>query len=69
MVGTHIPDDRDLFDSGLQRMREAFEALRDGRMSPGAARDELLIGYDTVSEISTMFFLRCRTSPPPNETD
>jgi hypothetical protein len=69
MVGTHIPDDRDLFDSGLQRMREAFEALREGRLSPGAARDEFLIGYDTVSEISSMFFLRSRTAPPPDLND
>ncbi len=30
MVGTHFPEDRDILESALQRMREAFEALRDG---------------------------------------
>jgi hypothetical protein len=63
VVGTHFPDDRDLFESALQRMREAFVALRDGRLSAGQAEDEFLIGYDTVKDISSMFFLARRSSP------
>jgi hypothetical protein len=63
MVGTHVPDDRDLFQSGLQRMREAFDGLREGTLSPAAAQDEFLTGYDTVSDISSMFFLARRTAP------
>jgi hypothetical protein len=64
MVGTHYPDDRDLFESALQRMREAFEGLRDGRLSPGAAQDEFLVGYDTVRDIASTFFLAQRTRGP-----
>ena len=33
MVGTHFPDDRDVVESALQRMREAFEALYRRRFS------------------------------------
>ncbi len=64
MVGTHIPDDRDHFDSGLQRMREAFEGLRDGRLSAGAAQDEFLVGYDSVRDMASTFFLARRTRGP-----
>ena len=39
MVGTHFPEKRDVYESALQRMRAAFEALRDGTLSPGAAED------------------------------
>ena len=63
MVGTHFPDDRDLFESALQRMREAFDGVCEGRLSPGRAQDEFLVGYDTVKDISSMFFLARRTSP------
>ena len=63
MVGTHIPDDRDIFESALQRMREAFESLQDGRMTPGMAQDEFLIGYDTVRDMGSQFFLAQRTRP------
>ncbi len=69
MVGTHIPDDRDLFESGLQRMREAFDALREGRLSPEAAADEFLVGYDTVTDISSMFFLARRTARRTDQSD
>ena len=51
MVGTHFPDDRDVLESALQRMREAFEALRDGRMAPGRAEEEFLSGYDTARDL------------------
>jgi hypothetical protein len=57
VVGTHFPEDRDLFESALQRMREAFEALRDGRAGPAAAEEEFLAGYYTVHEIASTFFL------------
>jgi hypothetical protein len=62
MVGTHFPEDRDEFESAVQRMREAFESLRDGRMSPGQAEDEFFLGYDTVKDMGSMFFLARRTS-------
>ena len=69
MVGTHIPDDRDIFESALQRMQEAFDALHDGLMAPGAARDEFLVGYDTVRDMASQFFLaqqtRSRFDPSP----
>ena len=57
MVGTHIPDDRDEFESALQRMREAFEGLRDGRLDGGPAGDEFLAGYDTVRDMASAWFL------------
>ena len=60
MVGTHVPDDRDNFQSALQRMREAFEALRDGTLPPGQAEDEFVSGYDTVADLSTFWFLSRR---------
>jgi hypothetical protein len=70
VVGTHFPDDRDLFESALQRMRDAFEGLRDGQLSPGPAEDEFLLGYDTVSDISTAFFLgRPRGKPRTPDDD
>ena len=62
MVGTHFPDDRDVLESALQRMREAFEALRDGRMTPSRADEEFLAGYDTVRDLVGTFFLK----PPEN---
>ncbi len=63
MVGTHIPDERDLFESALQRMREAFEGLRDGHMSPGMAQDEFLVGYDTVRDLGSQLLLGQRHHP------
>jgi hypothetical protein len=63
VVGTHFPEDRDLLESALQRMREAFEALRDGRLAPSAAEEEFLAGYDTVRDMASTFFLTQRTSP------
>lgn len=57
MVGTHFPDDRDELESALQRMREAFEALRDGQMTPGRAEEEFLAGYDTARDMVSAFFL------------
>ena len=60
MVGTHIPDDRDEFESALQRMREAFNDLRDGRLEAGPAGDEFLAGYDTVRDMASAWFLNHR---------
>jgi hypothetical protein len=57
MVGTHFPDDRDVLESALQRMREAFEALRDGGMAPARAEEEFLAGYDTARDLVSAFFL------------
>ena len=66
MVGTHFPEDRDVFESALQRMREAFEAVQNGRMSPGVAQDEFLLGYDTVRDMGSEFFLARQTRPVPH---
>jgi hypothetical protein len=44
-------------------MREAFEALRDGRMAPGRAEEEFLSGYDTARDLVSAFFLAQRISP------
>ena len=60
MVGTHFPEDRDVLESALQRMREAFEALRDGRMAPARAEEEFLDGYDTARDLVSTFFLAQR---------
>jgi hypothetical protein len=65
--GTHFPDDRDVVESALQRMREAFEALRDGRMAPSRAEEEFLAGYDTVREVLGIFFLTRRTPRSADE--
>lgn len=67
MVGTHFPDDRDVVESALQRMREAFEALRDGRLGPGRAEEEFLAGYDTVRDMVSTFLLAGRTYPPRDD--
>ena len=64
MVGTHFPEDRDVLESALQRMREAFEALRDGQMAPARAEEEFLDGYDTARDLVSAFFLARRTSAP-----
>jgi hypothetical protein len=62
VVGTHFPDDRDVVESALQRMREAFEALRDGRLGPARAEEEFLAGYDTARDMVSTLFLARRTS-------
>ena len=63
MVGTHFPDDRDVLESALQRMREAFEALRDGRMAPARAEEDFLAGYGAARDLVSAFFLAQRVSP------
>jgi hypothetical protein len=67
VVGTHFPDDRDVVESALQRMREAFEALRDGRLGPSGAEEEFLAGYDTVRDMVSTIFLAQRTSADPDD--
>lgn len=67
MVGTHFPDDRDVLESALQRMREAFEALRDGRMTLARAEEEFLSGYDTARDLVSAFFLAQRRSAPGSD--
>ena len=61
MVGTHFPEDRDLLESALQRMREAFEALRDGTTGPAAAEEEFMVAFETVQDMTSAFFLGPRT--------
>lgn len=56
MVGTHFPEDRDVFESALQRMREAFEGLRDGRLGAGPAEDLFLSGYDELLDVAGVLF-------------
>jgi hypothetical protein len=60
VVGTHFPDDRDEIESALQRMREAFESLRDGRMTPSRAEEEFLAGYGTARDMISTFFMTRR---------
>ena len=60
MVGTHFPEDRDLLESALQRMAEAFESLRDARVAPARAEEEFQAGYDTVRELASTFLLARR---------
>ena len=67
MVGTHFPDDRDVVESALQRMREAFEALRDGSLGPARAEEEFLAGYDTARDMVSTLFLARRTSADPDD--
>jgi len=68
VVGTHFPDDRDVVESALQRMREAFEALRDGRLGPNAAEEEFLGGYDTARDmVSTLFLARRLSHEDPDD--
>jgi hypothetical protein len=69
VVGTHFPDDRDVLESALQRMREAFEALRDGQMTPGRAEEEFLAGYGTARDMVSTFFLTRQTSSPASDRD
>jgi hypothetical protein len=64
VVGTHFPEDRDVLESALQRMREAFEALRDGRMAPARAEEEFLDGYDTARDLVSVLLLAQRTPSP-----
>jgi hypothetical protein len=69
VVGTHFPDDRDVLESAFQRMREAFEALRDGQMTPGRAEEEFLAGYGTARDMVSTFFLTRQTSLSPSDRD
>jgi hypothetical protein len=64
VVGTHFPDDRDVLESALQRMREAFEALRDGRIAPARAEEDFLASYDTARDMVSAFFLAQRLAEP-----
>ena len=67
MVGTHFPDDRDVVESALQRMREAFEALRDGRLGPSGAEEEFLAGYDTARDMVSTLVRARRASEDPDD--
>ena len=67
MVGTHFPDDRDVVESALQRMREAFEALRDGRLGPSGAEEEFLAGDDTARDMVSTLFRARRASEDPDD--
>jgi hypothetical protein len=60
VVGTHVPDDRDYFQSALQRMREAFEGLQDGSLTSGQAEDDFRSAYDAVADLSAEWFLSRR---------
>jgi hypothetical protein len=64
VVGTHFPDDRDVLESALQRMREAFEALRDGQIAPARAEEDFLASYDTARDMVSAFFLAQRLAEP-----
>jgi TRAP-type C4-dicarboxylate transport system substrate-binding protein len=57
MVGTHFPEERDVVQSALQRMREAFEGLRDGQLDAGTAEDLFLAGYDDLLDATSVLFL------------
>lgn len=57
MVGTHFPEQRDILESALQRMREAFEGLRDGCLTAGVAEDLFNTGYDEVYDVTSMLLL------------
>jgi hypothetical protein len=63
MVGTHFPEERDILESALQRMREAFEGLRDGGLAPGPAQDLFNDGYDEVRDVTSMLLLSRRAAP------
>lgn len=63
MVGTHFPEERDVVQSALQRMREAFDGLRDGQLDPGAAQDLFLAGYDDLLDATSVLFLTRRNPP------
>ena len=65
MVGTHFPEERDILESALQRMREAFEGLKEGTLTPGAAQDVFNDGYDEVRDVTSILILsRGSTSRP-----
>lgn len=61
MVGTHFPEERDVVQSALQRMREAFEGLRDGGLDPGAADNLFRAGYDELLDATDVLFLTRRS--------
>ena len=63
MVGTHFPEERDVFQSALQRMREAFEGLRDGQLTAGLAEDLFHSGYDEVLDVASVWFASRRSYP------
>jgi hypothetical protein len=67
VVGTHFPDDRDVVESALQRMHEAFEALRDGRLGPSGAEEEFLAGYDTARDMVGTLFRARRAAEDPDD--
>ena len=60
VVGTHVPDNRDHYQSALQRMREAFEGLRDGTLTPQRAAEDFESAYEVVADMSTFWFLSQR---------
>jgi len=57
VVGTHIPEDRDILESALQRMREAFTGLRDQTLTPGTAEDLFNAAYDELRDVTSMLVL------------
>jgi hypothetical protein len=69
LVGTHFPDDRDVLESALQRMREAFEALRDGQMAPARAEEDFLASYAVARDLVSALFAAQRVSRDSAEFD
>jgi hypothetical protein len=67
VVGTHVPEDADVFQSALQRMREGFEGLRDGQLDIGAAEQLFLAGYGDALEVASVLFARRRAHSDADE--
>jgi hypothetical protein len=63
LVGTHFPEERDVVQSALQRMREAFDGLREGRLDPGHAQDLFLAAYDDLLDVTSVLLLTRRGVP------
>lgn len=69
MVGTHFPEERDVVQSALQRMREAFDGLHDGQLDPDVAQTLFLSGYVELLDATSMLFLTRRYPPPAPDAD
>jgi hypothetical protein len=67
VVGTHVPEDQDLFESALQRMREGFEGLRDGQLDLATAEQLFLAGYGEALEVAGVLFARLRSRARSDE--
>lgn len=59
-----MPDDRDQFESAMQRMREAFDGVREGTVDPVVAERDFSQAYGRVMDLVSISLIRRKPRMP-----